>query len=246
MPTEIIINEIHPNQEDGSEWIEFSFIGDSADGLDLNNYTIFDNSKQIYKFSTEQFTDKLLVIELSGLNNDNDSVILKDNNGEIIDSFTYTKTQKGLSWSRNEAGDFILGEASKNQINPSPTQAPSPTSPVPSPSSSLSPKPSQAFSTITPTLNPSQSQINTNKTTDNQLIENNKQETLDLREPYVYDLSKIKLEATESSLAKRNNRLVILSQTEGQRHFLNAIIGSSLIILSAIFLIYVKSKNKNH
>lgn len=224
MSSQIIINEVHPNQESGNEWVEFLATETLPDDFSLNEYTIFDNSKQIYKFTTEKFINQILVVELSGLNNDSDSVILKNNNGEIIDSFTYSKTEKGLSWFRAENGNFLLGESSKNQNNPTPTQSPSPTT-TPSDNPSTSPSPSQspslALLSNSPTPSISQAKIN-------------------IRPQYVYDLKKVKLEATESSLAKRNNRLVILSDTEGQREFVNAIIGSSLIILSAIFIIYVK------
>lgn len=234
MSSQIIINEVHPNQESDNEWIEFLATETLPDDFSLNEYTIFDNSKQIYKFTTEKFINQLLVVELSGLNNDSDSVILKNSNGEVIDYFTYSKTEKGLSWFRTENGNFLLGEPSKNQNNPIPSQGPS-LSPSPShtpspnynPSTSPSPSPSQSLSPAllsnSPTPSISQAKIN-------------------IRPQYVYDLKKVKLEATESSLAKRNNRLVILSETEGQREFVNAIIGSSLIILSAIFIIYVKSR----
>lgn len=228
MSSQIIINEVHPNQESDNEWVEFLATETLPDDFSLNEYTIFDNSKQIYKFTTEKFINQLLVVELSGLNNDSDSVVLKNNKSEIIDSFTYSKTEKGLSWFRTENGNFLLGEPSKNQNNPIPSQIPSPTpSPNYNPSTSPSPSPSQSLShallSSSPTPSINQTKINN-------------------RPQYVYDLKKVKLEATESSLEKRNNRLVILSETEGQREFVNAIIGSSLIILSAVFIIYVKSR----
>lgn len=230
MSSQIIINEVHPNQESDNEWVEFLATETLPDDFSLNEYTIFDNSKQIYKFTTEKFINQLLVVELSGLNNDSDSVILKNSNDEVIDYFTYSKTEKGLSWFRTKNGNFLLGEPSKNQNNPTPSQGPN-LNPTPSPnynpSTSPSPSPSQspspALLSNSPTPSISQAKIN-------------------IRPQYVYDLKKVKLEATESSLAKRNNRLVILSETEGQREFVNAIIGSSLIILSAIFIIYVKSR----
>lgn len=243
MPVKIIINEIHPNQESGSEWIELLIENETAVGFSLNNYTIFDNSKQIYKFTTEEFVDQLLVVELSGLNNDTDSVVLKNNNEEIIDSFTYIQTQKGMSWSRTDPeGNFLLTQPSKNQINPQPTPSPSPSlSQNPSPTLSTTPNPNQTVVSQTPS--PSLKESSTeHKTTPI----NNIQKTENLSKNYIYDLKKIKLEATDSSPSTRSNRLVILSETEGQRDILNAIIGSSLIILSAIFIIYVKFKNRNN
>jgi hypothetical protein len=241
----ILINEIHPNQETGSEWVELLLVDEITVDLSLSDYTIFDNAKQIYKFTTEQFVNQLLVVELSGLNNDSDSVILKNNNAEIIDSFTYTKTQKGLSWSRVDLlGNFILTEASRNQANPTPTPSPSLSSnPTPTPiptNKTPSPQPSPTVSNNTPAPTKEQIEVNPNP---NQTIK--AQTVTGSNHEYSYDLSKIKLVATDGSTIKRNNRLVVLSETEGQREIVNAIIGSSLIILSAVFLIYVKFKNKN-
>lgn len=242
MPAKIIINEIHPNQESGSEWVELLATNEISEDFSLSGYAIFDSGKQIYKFTTEKFINQLLVVELSGLNNDTDDVILKNNNGEIVDSFTYTQTQKGWSWSRIDLdGNFLLTQPSKNQINPQPTPSLSPSlSQSPSPTLTTTPNPTQTATSPTPSPSPKESSEQKPIQTDNdQKIEN-------LSKNYIYDLSKIKLEATNSSPSAKNNRLVILSETKGQREIVSAIIGSSLIILSAVFIIYVKFKNRNN
>jgi hypothetical protein len=247
----IYINEIHPNPETGNEWIELWIDGDAntINDFSLNNYTIFDSTRQIYKFSNEQFLNQLLVVEVSGLNNDLDSVILKDETGNILDSFSYTTTQKGLSFAREiGSNNFILNEASRNQINPRNTPAPTnlEISPTASPSTiqtSTSPSPTQIPQIRTssqPTIilkNPSPSQTT---------------KTINLEEPDIsptyrpYDLSKINLKSEQKYFKERQTRLVFLGKNLKQTEIQNAIIGSSLIILSSIFLIYVKVKSKHN
>ncbi len=225
MSLEILINEIYPNPESGSEWIEFLAIGQIDENLSLSNYTIFDSYHQIYKFSDEKFTDQILVIEVSGLNNDQDSVILKDSSGAVLDSFSYSETQKGLSWSREpETENFILSETSKNLINPEITPTPT-TSPTPT-------------TTPTPTSTPTETTTENPATTPSPTVY---QQT---KKSYKYDLNNIKLQIEEKPFSNRKTRLVFLGKTEGKTEILNAIIGSSLIILSSLFLIYVKIKAK--
>lgn len=247
MPTTIVINEICPNPVSGSEWIELKINKPSEQEISLRDYTIFDSYHQIYKFDAEQFSNQLLVVEVNGLNNDQDSVILKDKNSNVLDSFSYTQTQKGLSFAREiDKNTFVLGPTSRNQINstliiaptnleneptatPSPilSQAPLSPSPLPTPSSSatLSVEP-------TPTIKK-----------DNQSVELSLATTL--AHYHSYDLSKIKLKAEEKYFQARNTRLVLLGQNFQQTTILNAIIGSLLIILSSLLLIYVKIKNKH-
>ncbi len=224
----IVINEIYPNPDSGNEWIELLLIGTVTENFNLNNYTISDNSRQIYKFTNEQFINQLLVIELNGLNNDGDSVILKDSNANTLDSFSYQSTEKGWSWSRQVDDTFVLTKPSQNQINETKTLSPSPvptssiTTPNPSPTLKQNvelPFKAQISLTIQPSLTPKQ---------------------------YHYDVSKIKLANASTSATKRLTRLVLVSNDQGQIEIFNAIIGSSLIILSAVFLVYVKFKFRNN
>lgn len=231
MPSQILINEVSPNPETGNEWIEFIIKDETDQSPDVKNYTIFDSYHQIYKFNDEQFTEQLLVVEVSGLNNDRDSVILKDSEGNVLDSFSYTQTQKGFSWSKNTNNNFAITEPSRNQINPdniiveedpkpSITLEPVSISPTPSPSQPLSPTPTNVI-VSEPIINIFPSY-------------------------HVYDLSKIKLMSEQKNFKERQTQLVFLEKNEEQSKILNAIIGSSLIILSSLFLIYVKVKNRHH
>jgi hypothetical protein len=231
----IFINEIHPNQESGSEWVELILVGDEAN-VNLLNYTIFDSARQIFKFSNEQFSNQLLVVELTGLNNDQDSVILKDNLGNVLDSFSYTSTTKGLSWAKNpNSTEFTLSEPTRGQPNlvPTPSPTPSPTiTPTQAPSSSPTANPS---GTPNPTV--SSAEKNTTQTTTNSPVKK-------IQYPY-YRLDKVQLQPVQIDREERLSRLVFLGQKTATTELKNAIIGSFLLILGASYLLYAKFK-KNH
>ena len=237
MEAQILINEIHPSPTSGSEWIEL-WLTNETEAISLEGFSIFDNTRQIYEFTNEHFINQLLVIELSGLNNDGDSVILKNTENETLDSFTYDKTEKGLSWSRCEPNNtFILTSPSRNLINPTITNSPTP---IATPTVNL-----------TPTLTPTLTQIITNSPTP-AITPNTKPSekpllnagTKELHQKY--DLSKIKLNDIDEKTQERTLRLVFIGEQLGQTEIMNVIIGSFLIILSASFLLYVKIKNKHH
>ena len=240
MPPQIIINEMHPNPESGNEWIELWIDGDATtiDNFSLNNYTIFDSLRQIYKFTNEKFVNQLLVVEVSGLNNDQDSVVLKNEAGNTLDSFSYTTTQKGLSFARNlETGNFELENPSKNQINPVKT---------PAPTTSITPAIEELSSSPTPEFI---REITTPSITNTPTITQGLKPTLSpiiksAQKYHEYDLSKVQLITRENIFKERLTRLVFLGKNEGQAEIINAIIGSLLIILSSAFLIYVRTKNK--
>jgi hypothetical protein len=232
---QILINEIYPNPETGSEWVELIVIEEIAEDFSLEAYTIFDSYHQIYKFSDkDKFIDQLLVVELSGLNNDQDSVVLKDAHGNILDSFSYIKTEKGKSWAREiDSNIFSLNEASRNSVNPPITATPS-AEPSASVSTSLNITPTTItiapIQTLTKTPTPINSIYPSKET----------------RKYHYHDLQKIKLESQEKTFENRTGRLFFFGKKQGQAELVDAIIGSSLIILSSLFLIYAKIKNKYH
>lgn len=237
MESQILINEVHPNPDSGVEWIELLLITEETDkNFDLTNFTIFDSTRQIYKFSNEQFIDQILVIEVSGLNNDTDSVVLKDKLGAVIDTFTYTQSEKGLSWSReNNSNIFILTAPSRNIKNPYITPTPT-----------LTPTAITFTPTFTPT--PTISLIPSNTPTSIAPQKKN-QEFIKNEVKLIfksYDLAKIKLSIQDKEITKRESRLVFISKEMEQAWIINVIIGSFLLILGACFLIYVKIKNKHH
>ncbi len=238
MEPQILINEVHPNPDSGSEWIELLLITEETnENFNLTNFTIFDSARQIYKFSNEQFIDQILVIEVSGLNNDIDSVILKDELGTIIDSFTYNQSEKGLSWSReNNVDTFILTVPSRNIKNPyiTPTPTLTPTTTI-TPTLTLTPTPTINLTPIN-TPAPIAPQKKNQQIADDEIKQIFK----------TYDLNKIKLNIQDKENLKRELRLVFIGKQMEQAEIINAIIGSFLLILGACLFIYVKIKNKRH
>lgn len=234
----ILINEVHPNQESGSEWVELILVGDEE--INLLNYTIFDSAKQIYKFSNEQFVDDFLVVELSGLNNDQDSVVLKDNLGNVLDYFNYTSTTKGLSWAKlTNLSQFVLTEASRGLANPAPTPTPTPTL---TPTPALSSAPTSTPSAATPTPANNSHQTSTPNSTLSQITTTTTNKKIQYS---YYQPNKIKLQANAPNQEERLSRLVLIGQKTATLELKNAIIGSLLLILGASCLLYVKFK-KNH
>jgi hypothetical protein len=224
--TSIIINEIHPNPITGKEWVELLLT--SNEKLDLTNFTLFDSYHQIYQFDgQEEVEEQFILVEVSGLNNDQDSLIVKDAEGDIIDTFSYTGTEKGLSWSREvDTNNFFLSEASPNATNPSPTVSPSaevtPTV-TNTPIVSIIKTPTNPTTTTSPTIETS---------SDNKIY-------------HAYPLTTLQLETQNDLSSTRASRLVILGQSTGQTAILSAIMGGLLAVASASFLIYAQVK-KHH
>lgn len=230
----LLINEVHPNQNSGSEWIELFCEETNAD---LSTYSIYDAVRKIYQLSDESCSDDLLVIEVSGLNNDQDSVIVKQDNGEIIDSFSYQSSEKGLSWSRQVDSSFVLSSPSRGANNPAVIEAEPNTSPTPS--TSTTPTPSV---NLTPTSSPTNSPTSTNGPTVSispTAIKTNFE--------LPYTATSINLQATDTAAIKRDSRLVILGQHPPERQqILGVIMASCLMLFSAIYLLYVKKKSSSH
>ncbi len=199
---------------------------------------------------------------MSGLNNYQDSVILKDENANILDSFTYTQTQKGLSFARQEENvAFVLSEASRNQPNPQLT--PTPTNLLVTPTSSMvsltqTPTPTATPSPPLPSISPSPTPSPTPSPVVILSIEPSSiaktEENLPTNIAFLpdnsinyhfYDLNKINLKTDAKDLTEQPTRLVLLGKNFKQTAILNAIIGSLLMILSSLFLIYVKVKSKH-
>lgn len=235
--TQITINEVHPNPISDAEWVELQLIGDPLT-TNLNQYTLHDSTRQIYQFTTESFNPtNLLVVSVSGLNNDQDRVILKDTLGTIIDEFSYTTSTKGLSWARMVDHTFVLTQPSKGETNPHITPSPTPTTtpaqnPISPSPTTITPSP-KANTTTHPTPEPSR------QTTNSTIITI---PTLPLNTPYAfYALTDIQL-ATTSSTTTSLNRLVLIEASDNQLILRNAIITSLLVIVLSSYLLYVKYK----
>lgn len=250
--TALIINEVFANPVSGSEWVEIFYLGENSPvASDYLNFTISDDKRVIYTFQGDEiWSDNFLVIEVSGLNNDQDSVILKDNNSNIIDQMNYSSTEKGLSWLRvnHEETLFILGEPSPNL--PNPIAYPSPTiTPNPKLTPQATPKPSATTNPQLATNPDSTNNTTTNKsgavnsaqsaTTSNILL--SQQELVDR-----YFANYQKQKNFQINYPKdrqlRQARLVFLGQKILTKAVGDAIIGSSLLIIAAVLLSYEAGK----
>lgn len=230
-----IINEVHPNPDGGSEWVELFCPEELVEiNFNLNNYSLSDSYHQIFNFTEESCLNPYLTVTVSGLNNDGDQVILKDAELEIIDQMSYDKSTKGQSWLRESPEDsiFLIGEESRDSQNilPSPTPIITPTS---------------SEITITPTpSSKTKDRLNENTTIEEiKEVEEDPQADLSSnQESFNYPIipSEIKLSCNTDQDAKpifENKRLVLIQQQKPKQVLLNAII-NNLIIISLILVNY--------
>jgi len=101
--TQLRINEFLPNPSSGNEWVEI--YNPTTSSIVIDGLKLFDSVTE--RASPTGTIDALgfFVIELSDkLNNDGDSVILKDASSTIIDSTSYTSVGKGNSIARSVDG----------------------------------------------------------------------------------------------------------------------------------------------
>jgi hypothetical protein len=255
LSTALIINEVFPNPNLGNEWVEIRYLGEEIiNPNDYYNFTLSDEKRVIYSFQgDEAWSGNFLIIEVTGLNNDQDSVILKNAEAIVIDEMNYTSSEKDLSWSRTNPDQsiFTLGQASPLAENLiiTPTIIPSP-----------SPSPTALPTVITPTPSTNNHQNSSDDETDNIQsdidVEKKVSQTLDTsnRSLSQTDLSQIcftnyqnyqNLQTTYSQDKQfAQTRLMFLGQEILKRAVIDAIIGSSLLVIAAILLSY-ETRTKN-
>jgi hypothetical protein len=149
---QVIINEVMAAPSEGNEWVELKNI--SQEAVVLTNWSIEDNRGALTPVQSFQGqiieAEGFFVFELKNkLNNNGDSVVIKNPDQEPVDIFQFASTSPTESWSRvhDDEFDFVLGTPSRGVANgslaptpsPSPLPSPSPASPVPSPLPSASP-----------------------------------------------------------------------------------------------------------
>lgn len=148
---QVIVSEVTANPVTGSEWVEL--YNPSEQEVSLANWQIKDELSSpslVWQFSTELLQpDSFLVVTLptAKLNNSGDAVTLTNATGQLVDRFSYTFSQSGLSWQRINLMEPI---AVWKELAPTPNAHPPTSIPSPSPSSSPSPPPS-----VTPSPYPS-------------------------------------------------------------------------------------------
>ena len=135
----IILTEVMPNPSSGNEWIEILNNNDCF--IFVDNWKIVDDSGKARSIGSTQiapFSYFVYTISSHYLNNDSDSVkIIDSNNLSIGNTFSYTYTKKGYSFSyQMDEGKWCLTEISKEADNsscyqepPEPIVTPKPTSP---------------------------------------------------------------------------------------------------------------------
>lgn len=134
----VVINEVFPNPSgDSSESTEFiELYNTDADlSVDLAGYRL--EEAKGYTISGVLEPHNFISFSRSetglALNNSGDTILLKDPSGEVLDTFTFEKTDDDLSWSRypDGVGSFSLTTlATKDAPNfppPTPTYTPTPT-----------------------------------------------------------------------------------------------------------------------
>lgn len=108
-PVTLYINEVMPHPESGEEWIELYNPNDES--IPIGKYFILDEAENRIEI------ERGVVIPAQGfyvlylnrviLNNDRDTVYLYDVWGQLLDQFSYTKTEKGKSFYRlPDGGDW--------------------------------------------------------------------------------------------------------------------------------------------
>ncbi|MBU0579520.1 lamin tail domain-containing protein [Patescibacteria group bacterium] len=254
----IIINEVYPAPSEGSEWIEL--FNPTAETIVLENWTVFDQLSSptcIFTFTTQEIKpNKFLVIELPSakLNNSADGVTLKNSLGEIINEMQFSSSEAGMSWSRNQTGEFELTQPSKGAVNIFPSPSPSP-SPQPSSSPSPSPTPSPSSPSTSPSPSPSASP-ETNQTTNEQTNSNQTQSPSTSPQPNPspptkpslhYSLQQIYLGSNSATIQLPPPTQIFTHHEPPLLAILGVILGGLLLFLANSWIIYEKFwKNKNN
>lgn len=120
----VIISEVYPAPQIGSEWIELYNPSNSV--ATITNWQLFDllsTPSILYTFDNTEINPlSYLILELpiNKLNNSGDGIQLFDDQGMLIDEMTYAFTEQNMSWSRTSSvvtSEFILTAATKNAEN---------------------------------------------------------------------------------------------------------------------------------
>lgn len=168
----MVINEVFPNPSGSSsepnEFVEL-YNTDGQNSVDLEGYVLEDAVPRTFSITGVTISPNGYHSFTRGetgiaLNNTGDTIVLKDNDQNVLDSFTFEKTIEDRSWSRipNGTGDFVNNtDPTENAENapppaPTPTPTPKPTStpkPTKTPKPAKTPKPTK-IPTNTPTTKP--------------------------------------------------------------------------------------------
>lgn len=242
-PTAVTINEVFPNPDSGAEWVELACSDEALQNhLDLTDYSLHDAVHTLVTLNGVHCTQSFFVVEVTGLNNDGDSVILYDAMSQKIDEMSYATSLKGQSWLRllNSETTFILGLPSKGQENIFPTATPTPTP-------TLQPTPTYA-PTLTVTTIPSPPPVSTDTTLAISSALSSPTQTLtptwslDPTFQYEFDPQHYKLDASQDLTFDHNHRLVFIQESLHYKILLNAIMSTIFQWGTAGSFLYVTKK----
>lgn len=142
----IVINEIMPHPSPGVDWVEL--YNPTTVVIDLTNWKLYDSTSLVKTLSGSISSKGFMSFDVNNrLTNAGDTIILKDPNGLLVDSYSYIidpGINKPLGRSPDGGTWNVLESSSKNQSNlvfidpsaplPNPTQNPSPSyTPSPTP-----------------------------------------------------------------------------------------------------------------
>jgi len=158
---DVLLNELLPNPSSPPDWVELYNNGDEA--ANPEGWSLIDSTSEILTIHEATISaHSFLVVEVSNrLNKNEDTVYLRNPEGEEIDSYSYNYNPgTDISFGRMpDGGEWgvcseLTPESENNCILPSPTLPPvSSPSPSPSPTSS-SPQPEASFLEETPSPKP--------------------------------------------------------------------------------------------
>ena len=124
----MVINEVQANPQQDDEWVELYAFPESpaasgSGSIALSGWSLWELVKKpaiLHTFKQETITTgEVLVVPVSGLNNGQDGVVLKDYRNQESDRFEYQQTNKATTWSRlpDGTGQFVQAKPSKNALN---------------------------------------------------------------------------------------------------------------------------------
>ncbi len=97
------INEIHPNPEDGFEWIEL--FNETTETINVSKIKLYDVTGKSLKISETSILPNHYVIATASaiLNNSGDTVLL-ELDGQVIESVTFSSIEQGKSYAKCAEG----------------------------------------------------------------------------------------------------------------------------------------------
>ena len=105
-PADIVINEFMANPSSGSEWVEL--YNKETIAVDIGGWKVDDieggSSPTTIPAGTTITAGGFYVVDVSGLNNGEDTVRLLDDTGTLVDSHAYTSSTAGVSEGRTPDG----------------------------------------------------------------------------------------------------------------------------------------------